>query len=1209
MKLRCLALLLVLGAALPLFPQASSTGPMVVEKQGAGNLVKVIPLAPVVVCADPATGGTPCTNLATTYTDRTAGTNCVTPAQVVSPATNVCRTNADAAGNFQFFASAGNYDYYFQDQGTGAWSGPFVVVLGSSSITGGTVTSVSGTTNQIDVATGTLTPVVSIHTNPTLPGNVSVGGTLNISGASLTAFSKTFTGVTGNGANLVSGGTIAGTSVYVCTDNVGGVSLTTTGCPAIATVPGSTTEVPFRNAGAFTSDTTFFFTAASHTLSVQNQTITGTQNFTGGTYTLAMQIPVGACSAATFTSSYLPGGLVTGFTGICINNDGLLAECIGSTGVCTDLATTAGVIPSGTTNQQVVYTGTNTIGGQAKLVFETRDYAGATSDIRITNAIAAMPAGGGVLATTDSTNQSWAACPTWGSNPVHLILNPVTYTVAVNCSIPANVTVQFRTGAFLNPANSTTTTILANIQASTRKIFSNIASGQGALSFNGNVVQTTYNPVWFGLDCGGAVDNAPMWNQLMSFTGDNAVFVLPTGCRDMHASTVTVSSRDGFKLKSETREQVAGGNVNPTQELWMGSTGGMWDFQANQAPTVEGLAFINGGTNHLDYFLRFDGNPSTYIGTEAMVRYNTFTNNMTNPGTFTAVTINFVSGQNHEKNVITDNDFFCSQSRSFRESNSTVLNSGSNLVACGLANCSYLTDASVGDRVRISYAAGILDTTIQSITDNNHLVTVANATSNQTNARITFRQAYGYGIGIGSTNAKHNTLERDSFTQCERGLYVLNGSFSAAHFGGSANDTLAYITNIAESSELAYLEDESAMRDVWIAGPLGAPLTISHQRISLASAGEYDGFDYFGNSAVVTMTDAIIQDPLTVNQVVIGINAASTPQLTSIDNYWGVAGATMATIGFAQFRTRVEALTADATYLISCGDIGIADQPGLCFQFGDGGALSSTEGHLVVSSGHGNNLPSYNSFTAEPNVQSIGFVNEARGFKTNFNGFNLSTSALLVGHDAQFLAPIRGGNFAGYRAGFPTVNSTQMPFARGLWIQAPTAATNILTGTGVYVEDLNSFSGITNKYTFYGVGALDIAHFGGPLEVLGASTLANLNAYRNPIAKTSNFSVLAGQSGGFLNNTAAVGEVDFTLPACSTSGYYYTFYIDNAQIEKVIASGGAKIRNAATLSAANGNITAAITGNSVTLQCLGTSGADSVAEWNTTAIIGTWTIN
>ncbi len=396
------------------------------------------------------------------------------------------------------------------------------------------------------------------------------------------------------------------------------------------------------------------------------------------------------------------------------------------------------------------------------------------------------------------------------------------------------------------------------------------------------LAQGVIYPAQQGLDCSGKTDNSPVWNKLLASTGDDTTFVLPIGCIDQHASTVAVSSRSNFSLVSVDRVQNGGGNNRPI-ELWTGSVGGMWDFQANQAPTIEGFLFTNASASHLDYFLRFDGNPSARIGTEALVRYNTFTNTRNDPN-FSAITINVISQQNHEKNVITDNDFFCSQSSAFRESDSTQITSGSTSITCGLGNCTYLSDAKVGDRVRISYATGILDTSIASIVDDNHLTVTTGSTSTQSNARLHFRQAYGNGITIGSVNSKHNTLDRNSFTQCARGLNVINGSFSAEHLSGYADDVLAYIGNVAEPSELAYLEDEIALREVYVEN-IDAPLVIRYARNSIYNA-ESDGFFYFNKSARVTITASSLQSTPIKNSVLIRASNPYTVVLLSIGNLW-----------------------------------------------------------------------------------------------------------------------------------------------------------------------------------------------------------------------------------------------------------------------------------------------------------------------------------
>jgi hypothetical protein len=534
------------------------------------------------------------------------------------------------------------------------------------------------------------------------------------------------------------------------------------------------------------------------------------------------------------------------------------------------------------------------------------------------------------------------------------ILFPAGEYVIGSVVFPTNVALDFTQGAVLSPSTGHTITIAGTILAGPTRIFTNIASGQGVISLAGNRTLTGISPLWFGLDCSGLRDNAPIWNRIVSITGDDSTFILPQNCVDMHASTVTVSSRAGFKLISEDRAQNGGGNQRP-QELWTGTSGGMWYFEANQAPTIEGFLFQNTSTAPLTYFLDFDGDPAKRIGTEAQVRYNTFTNNIAIPSSFSAISINTVSGQNHEKNVITDNDFFCSQSAAFRESDSGQISKGKNVLTCGLGNCTYTTDATVGERVRVSYASGILDTTVQSITDNNHLVMNASATSNQSNARTTFGQAYGYGITIGSVNAKHNTLERLSFSQCARGLNVTNGSFSAKHFGGSANDILAYIGDISEASELDYLEDESALQDVVVGNSMDSPLTLNHLRNAISS-GLSNGFIYLGGSGRYEILNSIAQNTPLTNSVLIGASNPNNITLTSIGNQWAPGIMTMENLGFSNWY----GVTNFGGQLVSCGDYGIIDAPAGCFQYGRAGPLKldgpATVNGLIFGTDNANDI-------------------------------------------------------------------------------------------------------------------------------------------------------------------------------------------------------------------------------------------------------------
>jgi hypothetical protein len=128
MKRILLLVALALAWSSPLVAQVQSFQG-VAELNPGGGLLHVVPFAPVVFCNAPATGGTPCTNLATTYNSMTGSQACA-PGQGTIPTTNICSSVADVNGNFGVYAAPGNYTYYFQ--ANGVWRGPYNASLGGS---------------------------------------------------------------------------------------------------------------------------------------------------------------------------------------------------------------------------------------------------------------------------------------------------------------------------------------------------------------------------------------------------------------------------------------------------------------------------------------------------------------------------------------------------------------------------------------------------------------------------------------------------------------------------------------------------------------------------------------------------------------------------------------------------------------------------------------------------------------------------------------------------------------------------------------------------------------------------------------------------------------------------------------------------------------------------------------------------------------------
>lgn len=105
-------------------------------------------------------------------------------------------------------------------------------------------------------------------------------------------------------------------------------------------------------------------------------------------------------------------------------------------------------------------------------------------------------------------------------------------------------------------------------------------------------------------------------------------------------------------------------------------------------------------------------------------------------------------------------------------------------------------------------------------------------------------------------------------------------------------------------------------------------------------------------------------------------------------------------------------------------------------------------------------------------------------------------------------------------------------------------------------------------------------------------------------SKTSNYTVLVGESGIIFDNTGASAEVDFTLPtaAAGNKGLRYTFIVVAAQTLKVIAGASTKIAIGASNSGTAGNISNATAFGSVTLEAV------SATQWVATSSTGTWTV-
>jgi hypothetical protein len=167
----------------------------------------------------------------------------------------------------------------------------------------------------------------------------------------------------------------------------------------------------------------------------------------------------------------------------------------------------------------------------ASPVSRSSSQAGRTADVQISNAISVVGYRSALVSADYSTDQTWAACPTWGTRNITLILYPVTYTVATNCVIPLNVTVQFSAGSCLAPADGTTTVIKGYFTAPMSKVFCNAVAGKGSVRLasvgendeGGQALVDVY-PEWWGATAGDATGktNTPaIQAAILGAYGDN----------------------------------------------------------------------------------------------------------------------------------------------------------------------------------------------------------------------------------------------------------------------------------------------------------------------------------------------------------------------------------------------------------------------------------------------------------------------------------------------------------------------------------------------------------------------------------------------------------------------------------------------------------------------------------------------------------------
>lgn len=696
--------------------------------------------------------------------------------------------------------------------------------------------------------------------------------------------------------------------------------------------------------------------------------------------------------------------------------------------------------------------------------------------------------GGTTTVQCAGTNDSAALIAAYTAGGTVAIANGTTCAADSTVTFPSNVTLKIYQGGLFKSVTGQTPTIQGYVEAGPYRIFTNILTGQGAISFSGNHALSSVDPTWWGFDCSdnSAIDNGPVLTRIITQASHDNWIKVPVRCVAYFATTVTESYMTNVRIGTGENLGVFGG-PNVAQFLWNATGGVMFDVISSSRPTFDGIRFTNASGKMVDRFIDLHGMPGSQIGSSGVFMHASFNgSNVANPSFVGIAIANTGLSQNHENYIVNDVSFICSPYGVSKTSFHGDVVNGDQTLSC--TGCSFNTQTVAGDPITISWATGIQTTTVASITDNEHLELTAAANSTQSGVTIHFGTGpTGIGFLNSSVNAKHQQLMGIQCLLCNKGVQFDNGSFDLVHYGAGNNNTDLWVGNIAEPSKASFIETESSARGLYV-GALDGTLSIDHWRNS--NPNQYaNGWIYFNSGSSLKIEDSINEYQPPANGVFFGFNGTVVQhaKLTSLRNAYVVTGGlTIASIGWQGFRDLGALNTSSDGFVLSIADTNITDAPGLVFQFGDTGSGSGNlEGWTIVGSKQsGATGFSMMSIQGHPGTNMT--AGDAVTYNSNPYVQLANDTANVVHFNAGYGGPFspERGNHYGFRFLMPTNGSgTAMPVVSGLYVRGLQANSVITSAYGVYVESLaNGHTGITNKFAFKSFGAADTVYSAGPIQ-------------------------------------------------------------------------------------------------------------------------------
>jgi hypothetical protein len=361
---------------------------------------------------------------------------------------------------------------------------------------------------------------------------------------------------------------------------------------------------------------------------------------------------------------------------------------------------------------------------------------------------------------------------------------------------------------------------------------------------------------------------------------DHSSIMIPTGCVLSIKTTILIQGRVDLNFMSMQHPlNISDGNASPPKITWKGGAGPVINIIDSTAINIQGLWFNTTTVNTLTRVINIDGDGSIGHQTPTLnvVQYNSFDFGNQSNNKLRIISISATSNNNNENYQISNNDIRCSGTNgTLRATDGVIKNSSTTLTSATAA----FVPGDVGKRVRVSYANGILDTTIAERTNGTTVVLAARAVSSQTGATVHIGEAYGTGIYQAGSNAFHTRLDSNRLGPCSIGYDLTNGTWSMTHYGGGGNDV-----GISAGNSAGTIENFDAEHDMQ--GIVGGAVISIHRMRGVIDNSVANGWISISGPAMYTIEGFSPESTPPANWTL--YNSGGVAKLVSINNRYSPA--------------------------------------------------------------------------------------------------------------------------------------------------------------------------------------------------------------------------------------------------------------------------------------------------------------------------------